>query len=150
MRICIGSDHGGFELKKQLIEYLVSGGHDVHDMGAQVMDSTDDYPDFAIPVAEAVAKDPASRGIVICRSGVGVCIAANKVKGIRSYLALSEEILGSACAHDHINVLALSGDHTAVDDAIRYVDMFLSTPVDRDARHERRLRKIDEYEDAHR
>ena len=101
MRIHIGSDHAGLELKSQLIEHLVSKGHDVTDHGPYEYDAVDDYPDFCIPAAEAVAKDPASLGIVLGGSGNGEQIAANKVNGIRAALVSS-----SSCPGKQLRVVA--------------------------------------------
>jgi ribose 5-phosphate isomerase B len=109
MRIHIGSDHAGLELKSQLIEHLVGNGHDVTDHGPYEYDAVDDYPDFCIPAAEAVAKDSASLGIVLGGSGNGEQIAANKVHGIRAALAWSVETAKLAKDHNNANVVDVGG-----------------------------------------
>ena len=114
MRIHIGSDHAGLELKAQLIEHLVANGHDVTDHGPYEYDALDDYPDFCIPAAEAVAKDAASLGIVLGGSGNGEQIAANKVKGIRAALVWSIETAKLAREHNNANVISVGQrQHTA-------------------------------------
>ncbi len=109
MRIHIGSDHAGLELKAELIKHLSGNGHDVTDHGPHEYDALDDYPDFCIPAAEAVAKDPSSLGIVLGGSGNGEQIAANKVKGIRAALAWSIETARLAKEHNNANVISVGG-----------------------------------------
>ena len=146
MRIHIGSDHAGLELKAQLIEHLVSGGHDVTDHGPYEYDALDDYPDFCIPAAEAVAKDPASLGIVLGGSGNGEQIAANKVKGIRAALAWSIETAKLARDHNNANIIAVGGRMHEISFVKEIIDAFIASPFSNDERHVRRIKKISDFE----
>jgi ribose 5-phosphate isomerase B len=146
MRIHIGSDHAGLELKSQLIEHLVGNGHDVTDHGPYEYDAVDDYPDFCIPAAEAVAKDPASLGIVLGGSGNGEQIAANKVKGIRAALAWSVETAKLARDHNNANVIAVGGRMHELPLVKEIIDTFISHPFSEDERHIRRINKIAAFE----
>jgi ribose 5-phosphate isomerase B len=145
--LAIGSDHGGFELKQHLAVTFKENGYTVKDFGTQSLDSCD-YPDFAFPVAEEVAKDKSVRGILICTSGGGVAMAANKVKGVRAVHCLTVEDAEFARRHNHINVLVLSGKKTSKYDAVDIVKKFISTGFD-GGRHERRVGKIINYEENH-
>ena len=146
MRIHIGSDHAGLEIKSQLIEHLVGNGHDVTDHGPYEYDAVDDYPDFCIPAAEAVAKDPASLGIVLGGSGNGEQIAANKVKGVRAVLAWSVETAKLGRDHNNANVVGIGGRMHSIDDCKAIIDAFVETPFSHDERHVRRINKIAQYE----
>jgi ribose 5-phosphate isomerase B len=146
MRIHIGSDHAGLELKSQLIEHLVGNGHDVTDHGPYEYDAIDDYPDFCIPAAEAVAKDPASLGIVLGGSGNGEQIAANKVKGIRAALAWSVETAKLAKDHNNANVVAVGGRMHELPLVKEIIDTFIAHPFSADERHIRRIDKIAAFE----
>ena len=146
MRIQIGSDHAGLELKSQLIEHLVSKGHDVTDHGPYEYDAVDDYPDFCIPAAEAVAKDPASLGIVLGGSGNGEQIAANKVNGIRAALAWSVETAKLARDHNNANVIAVGGRMHEFSLVKEIIDTFIASPFSNDERHIRRIKKISDFE----
>jgi len=146
MRIHIGSDHAGLELKSQLIEHLVGNGHDVTDHGPYEYDAVDDYPDFCIPAAEAVAKDPASLGIVLGGSGNGEQIAANKVKGIRAALAWSVETAKLAKDHNNANVVAVGGRMHELPLVKEIIDTFIAHPFSSDERHVRRIDKISAFE----
>ena len=150
MRIHIGSDHAGLELKSQLIEHLVSKGHDVTDHGPYEYDAVDDYPDFCIPAAEAVAKDPASLGIVLGGSGNGEQIAANKVNGIRAALAWSVETAKLARDHNNANVIAVGGRMHELPLVKEIIDTFISHPFSEDERHIRRINKIAAFENKSR
>ncbi len=143
MIIYIGADHRGFKLKEHLKGVLAKEAYEVVDAGALQYDANDDYPDFARAVAEDIAKDPLGRrSIVICGSSVGADIAANKVNGIRSALALSPDHIYQARHDDDVNVLALAADFIADDDAEKIVKVFLSTPFDREEKYLRRIGKI--------
>jgi ribose 5-phosphate isomerase B len=150
MRIHIGSDHAGLELKSQLIEHLVGNGHDVTDHGPYEYDAVDDYPDFCIPAAEAVAKDPASLGIVLGGSGNGEQIAANKVKGIRAALAWSVETAKLARDHNNANVIAVGGRMHELPLVKEIIDTFIAHPFSEDERHIRRINKIAAFENKSR
>jgi ribose 5-phosphate isomerase B len=142
MKIYIGSDHGGFDLKQQIKEYLVKNKHTVLDLGCKSNDSCD-YPEFGAAVGRAVVENPDALGIVICGSGIGISIAANKIKGVRAALADSIEMARLGREHNGANILAL-GERTAfLDDPLEIVETFLTTPVDMDERHKRRRGQLD-------
>ena len=146
MKIFIGADHRGFSSKEQLKPWLISLGHEVVDCGNTVYDKDDDFPDFSFAVADKVAPEVASRGIVICGSAGGVTIAANKVKGIRAVTAVTVSDVKHNRQHDDANVLALSSDFTTPDQAKEMIDVFLNTVYLAEGRHVRRLKKIEERE----
>ncbi len=146
MRIHIGSDHAGLELKAELIKHLSGNGHDVTDHGPHEYDALDDYPDFCIPAAEAVAKDPSSLGIVLGGSGNGEQIAANKVKGIRAALAWSIETAKLAKEHNNANVIAVGGRMHEISFVKQIIDAFINEPFSNDERHVRRINKISNFE----
>ena len=139
MRLHIGSDHAGLELKSELIEHLVSSGHDVTDHGPYEYDALDDYPVFCIPAAEAAAKDPASLGIIIGGSGNGEQMAANKVKGVRAALAWSIETAKLGKEHNNANVIAIGGRMHSIAECKEIIDTFIATPFSNDERHIRRI-----------
>ena len=111
MQVAIGADHGGYTLKSDMVRVLESLGHDVIDKGAHSFDAEDDFPDFAAPVAEAVQTGDAERGIILCGSGVGACIAANKFPGVRAGLCHDTYSAAQGVRHDDMNVLCLSLIH---------------------------------------
>lgn len=144
--VIIGADHRGFQLKETLKPWLESQGYQVIDCGNKVLDPQDDYPDFAIAVAEKVATEPSHKGIVVCGSGIGVSIAANKVNGIRASVATSPAEVTKGRQDDDLNVLALSADFINQTQAQDVIRAFLETPYTADERHVRRLAKITDYE----
>ncbi len=152
MRVVLGADHGGFELKEKLKEFLEHRGYDVGDMGNEKLDNDDDYVDFARKVAEAVGKSGREigqknvMGVLMCRSAAGMVIAANKVRGVRAVAAFDETSAVHSREHNDANVLALSGDWLEVDDAKSVLKAWLETPYSNEARHTRRLKKILEME----
>jgi ribose 5-phosphate isomerase B len=146
--IYLSSDHGGFELKQKIKEYLVDRGKEVTDLGPDKLDPNDDFPDFAIPLAEKVAKGEGNLGIVLCRNGAGVEVAANKVDGVRAVLSWDPRHAASTRADDNANVLALPADYLDSQKAFEVVDAWLSTPYNKEERFERRLKKIEEEEDG--
>ena len=146
MRIHIGSDHAGLEFKNELITHLVANGHDVTDHGPYEYDALDDYPDFCIPCAEAVAKDATSLGIVLGGSGNGEQIAANKVKGVRAALVWSLETAALAREHNNANVISLGQRLHDADFVKQLIDTFIGTKFPGDERHVRRIDKISNYE----
>jgi ribose 5-phosphate isomerase B len=148
MRLHIGSDHAGLELKNALIAHLVNQGHDVTDHGPYEYDALDDYPDFCIPAAQAVAKDPTSLGIVIGGSGNGEQIAANKVKGIRAVLAWSIETAKLGKEHNNANVVSIGGRMHSLEECQAIIDAFVVTPFSNDDRHIRRINKIGNFEET--
>ena len=148
MKLAIGCDHGGFDMKTALIAYLKEQGHEVKDFGCYDKSSID-YPDYAIPVGEAVARREFDRGVVICTTGIGVSIAANKVHGIRCALVTDEYSAKMTREHNDTNVLALGANVTTVVRAQGIVDIWLSEPYSHGERHQRRIDKISGYEKTH-
>ena len=146
MRIHIGSDHAGLELKAELVKHLRGDGHHVTDHGPHEYDALDDYPDFCIPAAEAVAKDSSSLGIVLGGSGNGEQMAANKVKGIRAALAWSIETAMLARDHNNANVIAVGGRMHEISFVKEIIDAFIASPFSNDERHIRRIKKISDFE----
>ena len=149
MRVHIGSDHAGFELKAHLIAHLASLGHDVVDVGAPTYDPADDYPAYCIATGLAVLADPGSLGIVIGGSGNGEQIAANKVPGARCALAWSVETASLARQHNNAQLIGIGGRMHTVADALTFVDAFLTTAWSEAPRHQRRIDILSEYEDTH-
>ena len=147
MNIAIGCDHGGFLLKEELIPYLRALGHTVKDFGCYEKSSID-YPDYAFPVAEAVASGAYDRGIVICTTGIGVCICANKVRGIRCALCATLLQAELTRKHNNTNMLALGAEVTDATLSKQIVQTWLSTGFE-GGRHARRVDKITGYENTH-
>jgi ribose 5-phosphate isomerase B len=146
MRIFIGSDHAGFELKKKLVPFIESLGHQVIDKGAFSLDEHDDYPDFIVPVAKEVAKDPSSRGIILGGSGQGEAIAANRVRGIRAAVFYGGplDIVELSREHNDANILSLGARFVSEGEAETAVQLWLETEFSGDERHIRRIKKIEE------
>jgi ribose 5-phosphate isomerase B len=143
MKIALASDHGGFELKTKVAEYLQSKGIEVNDLGTHSEESTD-YPVWGRKCAEAVAGGEADKGIVFCGTGIGISMAAGKVKGIRCALVTSEFMAEMAAAHNQANVLALGGRTTTFEDAKTYIDTWLATPPDLAERHVKRVSMLNQ------
>ena len=150
MRVHLGSDHAGLELKEHLIEWLAKKGHEAVDHGPFVYDAVDDYPPFCLRAAEGVIADREegleSFGIVIGGSGNGEQIAANKVIGVRAALVWSEETAVLAREHNDANVVAVGGRMHTVEDMTRFVEVFLAEPFSGDERHVRRIGQLASYE----
>ena len=149
MKIYIGSDHAGWELKNELVGFLAGEGHEVVDKGAFEYKEGDDYPDFVLPVARAVASDPEkTRGIVLGGSGQGEAVAANKVKGIRAavYYGGHKDILTLSREHNDANILSLGARFMHAEEAKNAVKLWLETEFSGEDRHVRRLEKIENYE----
>jgi ribose 5-phosphate isomerase B len=147
MRIAVGSDHAGYDLKAMLAEHVASAGHLVEDFGTDSAGIAVDYPDFGIAVGRAVADGRADLGICVCGTGIGISIAANKVGGVRAALVHDVTTAGLARRHNDANVICLGGRTTGVAEAIDAVETFLSTEFD-GGRHRRRLEEIADYESA--
>ena len=145
MRIAIGSDHAGFELKQALVTHLEAVGHIVDDLGTNSTDPVD-YPDIAAAVARDVVGGRAERGIVVCGSGAGASIAANKVTGARSAVVHDHYTAHQAVEHDDMNVLALGARIIGVTTATEIVDTYLAAAFSGEERHMRRLRKVVELD----
>jgi len=144
MRIAIGNDHRGYAHKIALSRLLERRGHEVLDFGCGD-DGPADYPDHALAVGEAVADGDADLGVLICGSGIGVSIAANKVPGVRAALCCNDDMAATTRRHNDSNVLCLSGDHTSVADAERRLELWLDSTFE-GGRHARRVEKILAYE----
>src|ERR1700744_866791 len=142
VNFALGADHGGFELKEALKQFLVGRGLTVLDFGAKTKDPADDYPDFAQPAAMAVGDGRAELGLLVCTSGVGICITANKVSGVRAGVAEDEGEATLMRQHNDVNVLCLSGKRTSLEAAKKIVDAFLAAKFE-GGRHERRVNKMD-------
>jgi len=146
MRVYLGSDHAGFELKAALIAHLATSGHEAVDCGAHEFDADDDYPSFCITAGARTVADPGSLGIVIGGSGNGEQIAANKVRGVRAALVWSDETATLAREHNDANVISIGARNHPEADALRFVDLFLATPFSEGERHVRRIGMLTEYE----
>jgi ribose 5-phosphate isomerase B len=148
MRVYLGSDHAGFELKEHLVAWLTANGHDPVDCGPAVYDAVDDYPVYVLRAAERTVADPGSLGIVIGGSGNGEAIAANKVKGVRAALAWSEDTATLGREHNDANVISIGARMHDQDTATRFVELFLATPYSKEERHSRRIAMLESYEET--
>jgi ribose 5-phosphate isomerase B len=146
MRVHIGSDHAGFELKNHLVSSLISEGHDVVDHGPEAYDAEDDYPVYCIPAAEGAVAEPGSLAIVIGGSGNGEQIAANKVIGTRAALAYNVETAKLGRQHNDANVISIGARMHTEEEALEMVRIFLSTSFSGDPRHARRIQLLADYE----
>jgi len=146
VRVYLGSDHAGFELKEHLVAWLKEQGHEVADAGPAGFDPADDYPPFVLRAAESAAADSASLGVVIGGSGNGEQIAANKVAGVRAALAWSEETARLAREHNDANVVSIGARMHTPQEAVRFVGIFLDTAYSGEDRHTRRIDMLAEYE----
>jgi ribose 5-phosphate isomerase B len=146
MRVYLGSDHAGYELKNHLVEWLNTHGHEAVDCGPATYDAEDDYPPFVMHAAAKTVGDPGSLGVVIGGSGNGEIIAANKVGGVRAALAWSEETARLAREHNDANVVGIGARMHEPDDATRFLEIFLSTPFSGAERHVRRIAMLTAYE----
>ena len=146
MRVHLGCDHAGFELKQHLVRWLRAQGHDVVDHGAVEYDAIDDYPPYCLRAAAGVVADPGSLGVVLGGSGNGEQIAANKVDGVRAALVWNLETATLAREHNDANVAALGARQLGVDEAVKLVEVFLATPYSGEERHTRRIGMLRDYE----
>jgi len=142
MRVGIATDHGGFGLKEELVAYLRKEGHEVVDLGAYSLNPGDDYPDFVIPLAQAVAAGKVERGLAVCGSGVGASVCANKIPGIRAGLVQDHYSAHQGVEHDDMNILCIGGRVIGFLVARELVDAFLAAKFTQEERHVRRLRKV--------
>lgn len=147
MRIGLAADHGGFALKELLKEELTAAGHEVVDFGALELAPDDDYPDIVIPLASAVAKHEVERGIAVCGSGVGACVAANKIPGVRAALIVDAYSARQGVEDDDMNVICLGGRATGSHLALDLVRIFLAAQFKAAERFNRRLAKIARLEE---
>jgi ribose 5-phosphate isomerase B len=148
VRVYLGSDHAGFELKANLVEWLAQAGHEPVDCGPSSYHGDDDYPPYVMRAANAAVGDPGSLGIVIGGSGNGEQIAANKIRGVRAALAWSEETASLARLHNDANVLSLGARMYSIPDAIGFAKVFVETAFSGESRHARRLDMIAAYEQS--
>ncbi|OGY97708.1 MAG: hypothetical protein A2855_00315 [Candidatus Liptonbacteria bacterium RIFCSPHIGHO2_01_FULL_57_28] len=147
MIVYFGADHGGFELKERLKTFVKDLGYELVDMGNAVLDQSDDYPDFAAAVAAKVAAEgDMAKGILVCRSGAGVDITANKFDGVRSVLGVNPDQVYDARHDDDVNVLSLEAGFVTEADAEKMVRIFMQTPFGGEERYKRRLDKIRDIE----
>ena len=142
MRVGIATDHGGFGLKEDLVAQLRAAGHDVIDFGADKLSLDDDYPDFVVPLAEAVAAGTVDRGVAVCGSGVGASICANKILGVRAALIHDHFSAGQGVEDDHMNIICLGGRTVGPSVAWELVQTFLAAEYSQAPRHLRRLSKV--------
>jgi ribose 5-phosphate isomerase B len=146
VRVYLGSDHAGFELKSRLIDWLKQAGHEAVDCGPAEYHDGDDYPPYVMRAASSAVGDPGSLGIVIGGSGNGEQIASNKIEGVRAALAWSEETAQLARLHNNANVLSLGARMYSIEDAISFAKTFIETAFSGEPRHARRLQEITDYE----
>ncbi|MCX6788701.1 MAG: RpiB/LacA/LacB family sugar-phosphate isomerase [bacterium] len=147
MVIYIGSDHKGYQLKKEIVLMLKNGGYEVSDLGNVAQDENDDYPDFAAKVAERVSRDiENAKGILICGSGVGMCVVANKFANIRAALVASSDQAFDSKNDDNANILCLGANYLSAEQAKKIVLTWSQTPFSEEERHTRRLQKIEQVE----
>jgi len=142
MRIGIATDHGGFNLKEELVKQLREAGHEVIDFGAHRLNQGDDYPDYVIPLAEAVAAQKVDRGVAICGSGVGASVCANKIRGVRAALIHDHFSARQGVEDDHMNILCMGGRTVGAAVALDLVQTFLAAEFSQAQRHLRRLSKV--------
>ena len=148
MRVGIATDHGGFELKEQLVAHLREAGHEVVDVGAHSLNPGDDYPDFVIPLAQAVAAGNVERGVAVCGSGVGASVCANKISGVRAGLIHDHYSARQGVEDDDMNILCMGGRVVGPAVARDLIDTFLAAEFSRAERHVRRLGKVASLETA--
>lgn len=142
MKIAVAADHGGYPLKGMIVEWLKAAGHEVLDLGAHQYDKADDYPDFARYVGQAIQHKQADRGIILCGSGVGAVITANKMKGIRACLCHDTYSAAQGVEHDDMNVLCLGARIIGDELAKVLIDAFINARFSGEERHRRRLEKL--------
>ena len=142
MRIGIATDHGGFGLKEELVARIRAAGHELVDFGAHTLTPDDDYPDFVVPLARAVAIGQVDRGLAICGSGVGASVCANKVKGVRACLIHDHFSAKQGVEDDHMNILCMGGRTVGAEVAWDLVQTFLTAELSSAPRHLRRLAKV--------
>jgi ribose 5-phosphate isomerase B len=142
MRIGIATDHGGFNLKEELVKQLREAGHEVVDFGAHRLNQGDDYPDYVVPLAEAVAAQEVDRGVAICGSGVGASVCANKIRGVRAALIHDHFSARQGVEDDHMNILCIGGRTVGAAVALDLVQTFLAAEFSQAQRHLRRLSKV--------
>ncbi len=148
MRVGVATDHGGFSLKEDLVARLRAAGHEVVDFGAYVLAPGDDYPDFVIPLARAVAAGRVERGVAVCGSGVGASICANKIPGVHAALIGDHFSARQGVEDDHMNIICMGGRTIGAEVAWEFVETFLASEFSQAERHLRRLGKVASLEEV--
>jgi len=148
MRIAIGGDHAGFHAKEEVVAYLKELGHEIRDMGAYAFDPDDDYPDFTLAVAQAVASGEVDRGVMVCGSGVGASVAANKVLGVRAAMCHDTYSAHQGVEHDDMNVLCLGARIVGMELVRELLLAYLGAHFSGEERHKRRLEKVKAIEES--
>jgi ribose 5-phosphate isomerase B len=143
-KIFIGCDHAGFDLKEKIKEYLILNGHDIEDEGAYAYNPCDDYPDFAFKVAFKVSKEN-GKGILVCNTGIGMCIAANKIKNIRAVNAHNEDIAKRSRLHNDTNVLCIGAAFVDYELSLKIIKVWLEASFSSEEKHKRRVEKINTF-----
>lgn len=146
MKVAVGADHAGLDLKVQLVPWLESAGHEVVDVGAHTLDPADDFPDFAAAVARSINDGVAERGVMVCGSGVGATIATNKVSGIRASLCHDTYTARQGVEHNDMNVICIGGRVIGIETAKEVVTAFLGADYTPEVRFQRRIDKVSELE----
>ena len=146
MKLAVGADHAGFDLKAQIIPWLESSGHEVVDVGAHTLDPADDFPDIASAVGFSVTRGQAQRGVMICGSGVGASIATNKVRGIRACLCHDTYTARQGVEHNDMNVICLGGRVIGIETAKEVITAFIGADFMPEARFQRRIDKVSKIE----
>ena len=146
MKVAVGADHAGFDLKVQIVPWLESSGHEVVDVGAHTLDLADDFPDFAAAVAHSINDGVAERGVMVCGSGVGASIATNKVSGIRACLCHDTYTARQGVEHNDMNVICLGGRVIGIETAKEVIAAFLGADYTPETRFQRRIDKVSEIE----
>jgi len=147
MKIAIGADHAGFEYKQVIVSYLQEQGYEVMDFGTDSSEVSD-YPDFAVLVAKAVSMEKAEFGILICGTGIGMSIAANKVKGVRAAVVSSTFTAEFSKTHNHANVITFGSRVNSIEEVLAFLEIYMKTSKSSEERHQTRVDKIRKYEDA--
>lgn len=144
MKVFLGTDHAGFELKEEIKDFLQKEGYEVEDCGAYEFNKDDDYPDFISKAAQGVSNNLKKNacGIVLGKSGAGECMVANKIKGVRAFLAVNEKNVRLAREHNDANVISLGSEIVPLPQAKKLIKLFLETPFSNEERHKRRIKKI--------
>ena len=146
MKVAVGADHAGFEMKGEIVRWLESTGHQIQDLGAHALDPDDDYPDFAAAVASSLRSGEAEKGVIICGSGVGACITANKVRGIRACLCHDTYTARQGVEHDDMNVVCIGGRVIGIELAKAVLEAFLEARFIPEPHFQRRLDKLAQVE----
>jgi ribose 5-phosphate isomerase B len=145
LKIAIGADHAGFEYKQKIAKYLINQEHEIMDFGTDSLDATD-YPDYAVLVAKAVSMGKADFGILICGTGIGMSIAANKVKGVRAAVVSTRFTAESSKTHNHANVITFGSRVNSIEEVLSFLQTYMQASYSEDTRHIARVEKIGKYE----